>query len=125
MERKFNTVDEYIASNPPEVRVILEKIRGIVRKAAPGAEERIAYGMPTYKMKRNLVHFAAFKGHIGLYPTPSATGAFANELEPYESGKGSIRFPLDKPIPYNLIKRIVEFRVKEETKYVGILTDCA
>lgn len=116
MERKFNTVDEYIASNPLEVRVILEKIRDIVRKAAPGAEERIAYGMPTYKMKRNLVHFAAFKEHIGLYPTPSATGAFANELEPYESGKGSIRFPLNKPIPYNLIKRIVEFRVKEETK---------
>ena len=116
MERKFNTVDEYIASYPPEVRVILEKIRGIVRKAAPDAEERIAYGMPTYKMKRNLVHFAAFKGHIGLYPTPSATRAFANELEPYESGKGSIRFPLEKPLPYDLIKRIVEFRVKEETK---------
>ena len=116
MERKFDTVDEYIASYPPEVRVILEKIRDIVRKAAPGAEERIAYGMPTYKMKRNLVHFAAFKEHIGLYPTPSATGAFAKELEPYESGKGSIRFPLNKPIPYDLIKRIVEFRVKEETK---------
>jgi len=115
MERKFDTVDEYIASYPADVRVALEKIRGIVRKAAPGAEERISYGMPTYKMGRNLVHFAAFKGHIGLYPTPSATGAFAKELEPYESGKGSIRFQLDKPIPYDLIKRIVEFRVKEES----------
>ncbi|HIH89254.1 TPA: hypothetical protein HA344_08620, partial [Candidatus Bathyarchaeota archaeon] len=115
MERKkFDTVDEYIASYPPEVRVILEKIRGIVRKAVQGAEEKISYGMPTFKMGRNLVHFAAFKGHIGLYSTPSATGVFAKELEPYESGKGSIRFPLDNPIPYDLIKRIVEFRVKEE-----------
>lgn len=113
--RKFESVDEYIASYPRDVQAILEKIRGIVRKAAPGAEERIAYGMPTYRMKRNLVHFAAFKGHIGLYPTPSATGAFAEELEPYESGEGSIRFPLDKPIPYDLIRRIVEFRVGEES----------
>lgn len=116
MERKeFDTVDEYIASYPKDVQAILERIRGIVRKAAPVAEERIAYGMPTYKMRRNLVHFAAFKGHIGLYPTPSATGAFAVELEHYESGKGSIRFPLDKPIPYDLIRRIVEFRVSEES----------
>ncbi len=117
MERKkFDTVDEYIASYPPEVRVILEKIRGIVRKAAQGAEEKISYGMPTFKMRRNLVHFAAFKGHIGLYPAPSATRVFAKELEPYESGKGSIRFPLDNAIPYDLIKRIVEFRVKEESE---------
>jgi uncharacterized protein YdhG (YjbR/CyaY superfamily) len=115
MERKkFDTVDEYIASYPPGVRIILEKIRGIVRKAAPGAEEKISYGMPTFWMGRNLVHFAAFSKHIGLYPTPSATGVFAGELEPYESGKGSIRFPLDRPIPYDLIKRIVEFRVREE-----------
>ena len=112
--KKYGTVDEYIASYPPEVRAILEKIRGIVRKAAPGAEEKISYGMPTFKMRRNLVHFAAFSKHIGLYPTPSATGAFVKELEPYESGKGSIRFSLDRPIPYDLIKRIVEFRVREE-----------
>jgi len=113
---KFDTVDDYIRSFPHKVRIILEQIRDIVKKAAPDVEERIAYGMPTYKMKRNLVHFAAFRGHIGLYPTPSATKTFTNELEPYESGKGSIRFPLDKPIPYDLIKRIVEFRVEEETK---------
>jgi len=112
--KKFKTVDEYIASFPPDVGVILEKVRGIVRKAAPGAEERISYGMPGYKLKHNLVYFAAHKGHIGLYPTPSATGAFAKELEPYESGKGSIKFPLDEPIPYDLIRRIVEFRVREE-----------
>jgi len=113
--QKYGTVDEYIASYPPDVRAILEKIRGIVREAAPGAEERISYGMPTFRMGRNLVHFAAFSKHIGLYPTPSATGAFVRELEPYESGKGSIRFPLDGPIPYDLIRRIVEFRVQEET----------
>jgi uncharacterized protein YdhG (YjbR/CyaY superfamily) len=111
---KIGTVDEYIASFPEEIRVILERIRGIVREAAPGAEERISYGMPGYKLGRNLVYFAAHKSHIGLYPTPSATGAFAKELEPYESGKGSIKFPLDKPIPYDLIRRIVEFRVREE-----------
>ena len=112
--KKFKTVDEYIASFPPDVRVILEKVGGIIRKAAPGAEERISYGMPGYKLGRNLVYFAAHKSHIGLYPTPSATGAFAKELAPYESGKGSIKFPLDEPIPYDLIRRIVEFRVREE-----------
>ena len=107
-------MEEYSASFPEDVRVILEKIRGIVRKAAPGAEEKIGYGMPTFKMKRNLVHFAAFKNHIGLYPTPSATGAFKEELAPYESRRGSIRFPLDESIPYDLIRRIVEFRVRDE-----------
>jgi uncharacterized protein YdhG (YjbR/CyaY superfamily) len=114
--KKFKTVDEYIASFPPEVRGILEKVRAVVRKAAPGAEEKISYGMPAYKLKHLLVYFAAHTSHIGLYPTPSATGAFAKELEPYESGKGSIKFPLDTPIPYDLIRRIVEFRVKEEER---------
>jgi uncharacterized protein YdhG (YjbR/CyaY superfamily) len=114
--KKFKTVDEYIASFPPEVRGILEKVRAVVRKAAPGAEEKISYGMPAYKLKHPLVYFAAHTSHIGLYPTPSATGAFAKELEPYESGKGSIKFPLDTPIPYDLIRRIVEFRVKEEER---------
>ena len=113
--KKFKTVDEYIASFPPDVREILEKIRAVVKKAAPGAEEKISYGMPGYKLRHNLVYFAAHTNHIGLYPTPSATGAFAKELKPYESGKGSIKFPLDKPIPYDLIKRIVEFRIKEDT----------
>ena len=114
--KKFKTVDEYIASFPDGVRVILERIRGIVRKAAPRAEEKISYGMPAYKLRHNLVYFAAHTKHIGLYPTPSATGAFAEEFAPYESGKGSIKFPLDKPIPYDLIRRIVEFRVKEEER---------
>jgi uncharacterized protein YdhG (YjbR/CyaY superfamily) len=113
--KKYKTVNEYIASFPPDVRETLGKVREVVRKAAPGAEERISYGMPSYKFRHNLVYFAAHTNHIGLYPTPSATGAFAKDLEPYESGKGSIKFPLDKPIPYDLIRRIVEFRVKEDS----------
>ena len=113
--KKFKTVDEYIASFPPEKRRVLERVREVIRKAAPGAVEKISYGMPGYKLRHNLVYFAAHTNHIGLYPTPSATGAFAKELKPYESGKGSIKFPLDKPIPYDLIKRIVEFRIKEDT----------
>jgi len=112
--RKFKTVDEYIASFPDDVRAILEKIRGIVRGAAPEAEERISYGMPAYKLRHYLVYFAAHTNHIGLYPTPSVTGAFAKEIAPFESGKGSIKFLFDKPIPYDLIRRIVEFRVREE-----------
>jgi uncharacterized protein YdhG (YjbR/CyaY superfamily) len=116
MESKFKTVDEYIASFPQDVRVILEKVRAVVKKAAPEAEEKISYGMPGYKLRHPLVYFAAHTNHIGLYPTPSGTEAFSKELEPYESGKGSIKFPLNKPIPYDLIRRIVEYRVKEEVK---------
>jgi uncharacterized protein YdhG (YjbR/CyaY superfamily) len=114
--KKFKTVDEYIASFSPDVREVLEKVRAMVKNTAPGAEEKISYGMPGYKLRHPLVYFAAHTNHIGLYPTPSATGAFAKELEPYESGKGSIKFPLDKPIPYDLIRRIVEFRVKEDSE---------
>jgi uncharacterized protein YdhG (YjbR/CyaY superfamily) len=107
------TIDVYIAGFPAEVRDILQQVRQTVRRAAPDAEEAISYQMPTFKLKGNLVHFAAFKSHIGLYPTPSATQAFQKELAPYKHGKGSIRFPLDQPIPYNLIERIVSYRVKE------------
>jgi uncharacterized protein YdhG (YjbR/CyaY superfamily) len=91
----------------------LEKIRAIIREAAPAAVEAISYQMPTFKLEGNLVHFAAFKKHIGLFPTPTGTEAFKKELTPYKAGKGSIQFPLDKPIPYDLIKEIVAFRVKE------------
>ncbi len=114
--KKFKTVDEYIASFPPEKRKILEKVREVVKKNAPSAVEKISYGMPAYKLNHNLVYFAMHAEHLGFYPTPSATGIFAVELKPYESGKGSIKFPLDKPIPYDLIKRIVEFRVKEDSE---------
>jgi uncharacterized protein YdhG (YjbR/CyaY superfamily) len=106
-------INEYIAGFPPEIQDILEKIRTTVGIAAPGAEETISYQMPTFRLKGNLVHFAAFKNHIGFYPTPTGTEEFKKELSVYEGGKGSIRFPLDKPIPYDLISQIVKFRVKE------------
>ena len=106
-------IDEYIAGFPPATQEILEKVRATIRAAAPGAQETISYRMPTFTLKGNLVHFAAFKNHIGFYPTPTGTEEFKKELAAYEGGKGSIRFPLDKPIPYDLISRIVEFRVKE------------
>jgi uncharacterized protein YdhG (YjbR/CyaY superfamily) len=106
-------IDEYIAGFPRDVQQILQKIRTTIRRAAPQAEESISYQMPTFRLEGNLVHFAAFKNHIGLYPTPSGTEKFREELSPYQTGKGSIRFPLDKPIPYGLIGRIVKFRVKE------------
>jgi uncharacterized protein YdhG (YjbR/CyaY superfamily) len=107
------TVDDYIAGFPAEVQAILEEIRSIIREMAPDAEEVISYQMPTYRLHGNLVHFAAFKNHIGFYPTPTGVAAFEDELMPYRHAKGSIRFPLDQPIPYDLIRKIVAFRVKE------------
>ncbi len=107
------TIDEYVAGFPPDVQEILEKVRMTIRKAAPEAEETIKYRMPTFTLKGNLVHFAAFKNHIGFYPVPTGIEAFKKELSVYEQGKGSVQFPLDKPIPYALISRIVKFRVKE------------
>jgi uncharacterized protein YdhG (YjbR/CyaY superfamily) len=107
------TIDEYIADFPPDVQAILEKIRGIIRKEAPDAEEAMKYRLPTFTLKGNLVHFGAFKNHIGFYPTPSGTEKFRNELSVYEGAKGSVRFPLDQPMPYDLIREIVRFRVKE------------
>ena len=107
------TIDEYIAGFPQEIQAILEKIRTTIRKAAPGADETIKYRMPTFTLKGNLVHFAAFKKHIGFYPTPTGTGKFQKELSVYKGAKGSVRFPLDEPIPFDLISQIVKFRVKE------------
>ena len=106
-------IDEYIAGFPPEVQEILQKIRMTIRKAAPKAEEAISYMMPTFKLHGNLVHFAAFKNHIGFYPAPRGIEAFKKELSAYEGSKGTVRFPLDKPIPYALIGKIVKFRAKE------------
>jgi uncharacterized protein YdhG (YjbR/CyaY superfamily) len=106
-------IDEYIAGFPPDVQEILEKIRMTIRKAAPDAEETIKYQIPTFTLKGNLVHFGAFKKHIGFYPTSTGTEKFRNELSVYEGAKGSVKFPLDKPIPFDLIGEIVKFRVRE------------
>jgi uncharacterized protein YdhG (YjbR/CyaY superfamily) len=110
------TIDEYIAGFPPEVQEILQKVRATIHKAAPGAEETIKYRMPTFTLKGNLVYFAAFKDHIGFYPTPRGIDEFKDELSRYKQGKGSIQFPLDKPIPYALISRMVKYRVKVNMK---------
>jgi uncharacterized protein YdhG (YjbR/CyaY superfamily) len=106
-------IDKFIAVYPKEVQEILNKIRATIREAAPQAEETINYGIPTFTLKGNLVHFSAFKTHIGFYPTPSGIEKFKKELSAYESAKGSVKFPLDEPIPYELITKIVKFRVKE------------
>lgn len=106
-------IEEYIARFPEDIQEILEKLRMTIREAAPEAEERISYQMPTFALKGNLVHFAAHKSHIGFYPTPSGIEEFEKELSPYVGGKGSVKFPLDQPIPYDLISKIVRFRVKE------------
>ena len=107
------TIDEYIAGFPNDVQEILEKIRMTIRKAAPDAEETINYQIPTFTLKGNLVHFAAYKKHIGFYPAPTGIEKFKNELSVYEGAKGSVKFPLDNPIPFDLISKIVKFRVKE------------
>lgn len=107
------TIDEYIAGFPPDVQEILQKIRLTIKEAAPDAQETIKYQMPTFTLKGNLVHFAAFKKHIGFYPVPTGIEAFQDELSGYVQGKGSVQFPLDQPMPYDLIKRITEFRVRE------------
>jgi uncharacterized protein YdhG (YjbR/CyaY superfamily) len=106
-------IDEYIAGFPPDVQEILDKIRATIRDAAPDAQETISYQIPTFVLKGNLVHFAAFQKHIGFYPAPSGISEFSDELSGYLAGKGSVRFPLDKPIPFDLIRKIVEFRVRE------------
>jgi uncharacterized protein YdhG (YjbR/CyaY superfamily) len=106
-------VDAYIAGFPPEVQHILERIRTTIREAAPGAEEAIKYGLPTFLLNGNLVHYGAFKDHIGFYPTPSGIEAFTDELSTYRGAKGSVQFPLDRPIPYDLVRRIVQYRVNE------------
>jgi uncharacterized protein YdhG (YjbR/CyaY superfamily) len=113
MKQEYKSIDEYIRQFPPNVQEILEKLRGVIKKTAPEAVETISYQMPTFKLHGNLVHFAAFKNHIGLYPVPSGIEAFRQELSPYIAGKGTIQFPLDRPIPYDLIEKVVAFRVRE------------
>ena len=110
---KATTIDEYIADFPADVQKILQQIRATIKEAAPEAGEKISYGMPTFTLKGNLIHFAAFKNHIGLYPTPNGIEEFKEELSAYKGAKGSVQFPIDKPMPLALITRIVKFRVKK------------
>ncbi len=109
----YATIDEYIALFPADIQKILNEIRAIVRAAAPDAEEKISYQIPTFTLKGNLVHFAAYKDFISFYPTSSGINAFHAEASAYETGKGTLRFPLDQPMPTDLIRRITLFRVQE------------
>lgn len=113
MKISTNEIDNYISNFPPEVRLILEQVRETIKQAAPEAEETISYAMPTFVLHGNLVHFAGYKHHIGFYPAPSGISTFKKEISVYRWAKGSVQFPLDKPIPLDLIGRIVKFRVKE------------
>jgi uncharacterized protein YdhG (YjbR/CyaY superfamily) len=107
------TIDDYISGFPEDIRGKLEEIRTVIRKAAPQAEETISYGMPAFKLNGVLVYFAAFKDHIGFFPTASGVSHFQKELKAYDISKGTIRLPLDAPLPLDLINKIVEFRVSE------------
>ncbi|NOT05405.1 MAG: hypothetical protein HOP27_12485 [Anaerolineales bacterium] len=118
----FNSIDQYIATFPSDIQKILEEIRAVIKAAAPEAEEKISYQMPTFFMNGNLVHFAAFKNHIGFYPTPSGTEAFQKELSIYKGAKGSVQFPINEPMPLKLITKIVKFRVAENSKKTGTKT---
>lgn len=112
----FNSIDEYILQFSPEVQEILKTLRKVIREAAPEAVEKISYQMPAFALHGNLVYFAAFKNHIGFYPTASGVAAFKNELSVYKGGKGSVQFPIEKPLPYELISKIVKFKVAENIK---------
>jgi uncharacterized protein YdhG (YjbR/CyaY superfamily) len=111
--KALETIDEYISAFPKDVQAILKKVRTTIRKAAPDAEEAIKYQIPTFVQNGNLVHFGAYKTHIGFYPTSKAIVKFKKELSPYAGAKGTVRFPLDKPIPFDLIGRIAKSRVQD------------
>ncbi len=114
MKTDFKNIDDYIRTFPPDTQSILEKIRQTIKKAAPDATETISYQMPAFKLNgKILVYFAAFKNHIGFYPLPSGITTFEKELVPYARSKGTVQFPLDKPIPYDLVEKIVKFRASE------------
>ena len=116
----FNSIDEYIATFPKDIQKILQELRATIKAAAPDSEEKISYQMPTFFLNGNLVHFAAFKKHIGFYPTPSGIEAFQKELSVYDGAKGSVQFPIDEPMPLKLISRIVKFRAAENIKKAKI-----
>ena len=112
----YQSIDEYILQFSPEIQEILKMLRKVIKEAAPDAEEKISWQMPTFTLHGNLVHFAAYKNHIGFYPAPSGIDAFKDELSEYKGAKGSIQFPFKKPMPYELISKIVKFRVAENIK---------
>lgn len=112
------SIDEYILEFSSEIQEILQRLREVIKEAAPDAKEKISYQMPTFELHGNLVHFAAYKNHIGFYPTPSGIDAFKHELSEYKGAKGSVQFPIEKPLPYQLISKIVKFRVAENIKKV-------
>ncbi len=107
------SIDEYIAALPPETQRVLQELRALIKAAAPDATETISYAIPTFDLNGHLVHFAGYEKHIGFYPTARGVAAFKEELKPYKSGKGSVQFPLGRPLPTDLIRRIVELRVAE------------
>lgn len=109
----MTVIDEYIEQFPTEVKTILIKLKSVILKAAPSSSEMIKYGIPTFYLEGNLVHFAAYKHHIGFYPAPSGLKAFQKEINQFQNSKGAVQFPIDKPLPYDLITKIVKFRVKE------------
>ncbi len=113
MKLDFKNIDDYIKSFPEDVQLLLVQVRETIKKMAPNATEDIKYGMPTFILNGNLVHFAAFKNHIGFYPVPTGIEAFKAELSMYKMGKGSVQFPIDEPMPLKLIEKIVAFRVSE------------
>jgi uncharacterized protein YdhG (YjbR/CyaY superfamily) len=110
---KYTNIDEYISNFPADVQVLLQKVRQTIHDAAPEATEKISYGIPTFYLHGNLVHFGGFKNHIGFFPASSGVARFKDELEKYATSKGTVQFPLEAPIPFDLITRIVEFRVQE------------
>ena len=120
---KTNNIDNYIAGFPKETQEILQQVRSLISKAAPAAEATINYGIPTFTLKGNLVHFAGYKNHIGFYPTPSGIETFKKELSIYNGAKGSVQFPIDKPMPLALISKIVKFRVKENMEKANAKSD--
>ena len=115
-KNNYTTIEEYISTFPKSIQISLNKLRNVISEVAPNANEAISYGIPTFKLNGNLVHFAGYKNHIGFYPTPSGIEAFKDELTSYKLSKGTIQFPIDKPIPFDLIRKIVEFRVNENLK---------
>ena len=116
----YSTIDEYIVNFPQNIQQLLQAMRTTIHKAAPAAEEIINYGIPTFYLKGNLVHFAAYKNHIGFYPAASGIAAFKEELSAYKSSKGAVQFPVDRPLPLSLISKIVQYRVKENMERADV-----